>query len=214
MVWREHTSAHRRSEERDLRLFNELQKLILGPGPGSALPYDQQRSLGLSEDVQGILDLLGLSEWPGGLWRWCGNGDFGVIHRARNHLRRQVEVDGPWPSGDCLAQRDVDESRYSLDGLSSVGPLAKWFGGLHLRQFLEVAHVSAAELSRAPDHQQWPAVDLGVGYSCQSVGLSYTRGSYAHSNSPREVRVSLCCHCRRLLMADRDHSETGLMRNR
>ena len=48
--------AHRRTQERDLRALEEGAHLLLGARPGHALADENERPLGLFEQVQGVLD--------------------------------------------------------------------------------------------------------------------------------------------------------------
>src|SRR5581483_8649626 len=154
---------HRRGQEGELRLFDELLDLGLGAAPGHPLADHDQRPLGALQHIERLLDRgrVGLHAWR--LRHALLLLHALVVHLAGDRVAGKVEVDGAGAAVDCAAYGLLDVVGDARRALDAVGILAERPRRLHLVRLLEGAHAVLEAIVGAAEQDHRPAVAPGVG---------------------------------------------------
>src|ERR1700722_18722632 len=174
MVVGHHALAHRRGEERQLRLLDECAHLVLGARGGHALADDHQRPFGRLQYVQRLLDVLRHRLHARRIRAFRGLDRLVGVAPAGNDVVSNIEIGGAGPAVDRLPDRHLHVERDAVHMFDGVRPFAQWRRGQYLTLFLESAHAVAVGLRRATDQQHRPAILLRVREARETVDDAWT----------------------------------------
>ncbi len=191
MVVRHHTLAHRRAQERYLRALEEGAYLVLGARPGHALADEDERPLGLFEQVQRVLDIFLRCHRARRVRRPLDLDDFVLVALAGDDVVGHVEIGGAGTAVDGVPRRHLDKIGDALDGIDGMREFAERRGDQHLALFLEGAHGAAIGLRGAADQDHRPAILLRIGEAGEAVHDAGAGHDDAGARSALQIAVGL-----------------------
>ena len=212
MVIRDHTLAHGRWQEGQLRLIDELPQLRLRPRPGGALPHNQQRALRALQRLNGGGHACVAHLRP----RRRGHPrlplDLALFRAGVNDVARQVDVDGTGPPAQGFAHRRRDEARDQPDVGRAAGPLHEGAHVLHGRRLLEVAPRRQIERRGAAQQEHRPGVLLRVAQRGNRVRDAGSRDDECRPDMAAHIGSGLGGVSRRLFVAGADIAHPRTLR--
>ncbi len=203
---RHHPLAHGRGQEGHPRAVDQAPDLVRGIGPHRALAHDGQGPLRRAQGFQGLRHQrgIGLGSGRGSNGGRVGQGFF--LHLRIEDIRGEVQVHRPRAAVGSLAHGVLHQAGYLLHARGLPGPLAPGGGGRHLGRFLESPPGRVAQIGRSAQHQQGPAVGLGVAHGGDDIGQARPGDRQGAGDAPPQVAQPLGGEPRRLLVA---HSIIG-----
>ena len=214
MVVRHHALAHRRAHERQLRALDEGADFVLGARPRHALADEDERPLGLFEQVQRRLDVLRRRHHARRFGHALDLDDFVEVAFAPDDVVGHVEIGGAGTAIDRVPGRHLDIVGDALHALDAVRELAERRGDQHLALFLERAHAAAIGLRGAADQDHGPAILLGIGETRETVHHAGAGHDDAGAGAAGEIAVGLRRVGGALLVAHAEIGDAFLLRGR
>jgi hypothetical protein len=214
MVVGHHPLAHRRAQERHLRLLDKGAHLAFGVGPGHPLADQDQRPLGPLEHVERRLDILrrGLKARRVGAFLHLHH--VLLVALAGDDVVRHVEIGRTRPAVGRVAGRLRHIKRDALYAIDGVGEFAERSCEQHLALFLEGAHAAAIGFRGAADQDHRPAILLRIGKPGEAVHDAGSGHDDAGAGPPGQIAVGTGGIGGGLLVPHADIGDTLLLRRR
>ena len=197
-----HALAHRRGQERELRLVDELANVVLGARVGHALADDHERPLRRLQRVDGRVHRARLRVRAGRVGAAVLELDLRLLDARGDHVVGEVQVHRPRPPVHARAHALLDVVGHALDGLRPARELHERPRGLHLRRFLERALPVLVRVRRAADEDHRPRVRPGIRQPRDAVDHPRPADRQARARPPGQVADRARGVARRLLVVE------------
>ena len=187
--------------EGDARCLHKLPQFGRSVRPEDARAGQDDRALGVGQQLDRFLDLVGIRARPRPRRARIGEPDRLVVRLLVERVAGQVEVGRPRLGALRLAVGEVEELGHPRRVRHAAGPAGDRHRHRELVVLLEVVALERRERRRAPQRDHRHTVEVGVGHPGQQVGRGRPGGGHADAGQPLHAGVPVRGHRRALLVA-------------
>jgi hypothetical protein len=189
-----------------LRALDEGADLVLAARPRHALAEQNERPLGLFEQVQRRLDILRRRHHARRFAHAVDLDDLVEVAFGPDDVVGHVEIGGAGAAIERVPRRHLDIIGDAVHALDAVRELAEGRGDHHLPLFLKRTHAAAIGFRSAADQDHGPAILLGIGEAGETMHHARTGHGKAGAGAAGEIAIGARGVGRTLLVA---HAEIG-----